>query len=120
MLSLFPHLFQYELLAPFLIRIILGVIFLHWAFREMKNSSAGSVKKLIAILEGVAGILLIIGLWTQGAALFVSLDLLVRTFERAQKKAFLTDGVNYYLVLLVMAVSLLVLGAGVWAFDIYL
>jgi len=117
MLSLFPHLFQYELVAPFLIRIILGVVFLHWSYRELKNSSSHSTKKLIGILEGVAGLLLVAGLWTQGVALFATLDLLVRTFERAQKKAFLTDGVNYYLILLVLAVSLLVLGAGIMAFD---
>lgn len=118
MLSLFPNLFQYELVAPFLIRITLGAIFLHWAYREMKNSTPGSSKKLIAILEAVAGVLLIIGLWTQGAALFLGLDLLVRLYGKLTKRSLLTDGVNYYLILLILSIALLVMHAGMWAFDL--
>lgn len=118
MLSLFPNLYQYELVAPFLLRIILGCVLLHWAFREMKTSASGSTKKLIGVVEGIAGVLLIIGLAAQGAALFACIDLLVRTFERLQKRALLTDGVNYYLILLVISISILVLGAGTFAFDL--
>jgi uncharacterized membrane protein YphA (DoxX/SURF4 family) len=75
-------------------------------------------QKAIGIIEGVAGILLVIGLWTQVAALVVFVDLVIRLVERIMKKAFLTDGVNYYLVLLVMAISLMVTGAGWIAFDL--
>ena len=117
MLSLFPSLYQYELVAPFLIRIVLGGVFLHWAYREMKTSSSGSTKKLLGIVEGIVGLLLIIGFWTQGAALLGLIDLFIRTFERMQKRAFLTDGVNYYLILLVLAISVLVWGAGIFGFD---
>ena len=73
---------------------------------------------VLGIIEGVAGILLVIGLWTQVAALVVFVDLVIRLVERIMKKAFLTDGVNYYLVLLVMAISLMVTGAGWIAFDL--
>ncbi len=118
MLSLFPSLYQYELVAPLLIRIVLGGVFLHWAYREMRTSSSGSTTKLVGIVEGIAGILLIVGFWTQGAALFALIDLIVRTFGRMQKRAFLTDGINYYLILLVLAISVLVLGAGLLAFDL--
>ena len=118
MLSLFSHLYQYDLFVPFLLRIVLGCVFLHWSYREIKTSESGSIKKLVGIFEGLAGALLIIGLWAQGAALFGCIDLLVRTFGRLHRRAFLTDGVNYYLILLVLALSLIVTGPGLFAKDI--
>jgi uncharacterized membrane protein YphA (DoxX/SURF4 family) len=118
MLSAFPTFLSYNQLSPFLIRLVLGFIFVFWAYRALRNVGAKMDQKAIGIIEGVAGILLVIGLWTQVAALVVFVDLVIRLVERIMKKAFLTDGVNYYLVLLVMAISLMVTGAGWIAFDL--
>ncbi|MFA6404596.1 MAG: hypothetical protein WCW03_01185 [Candidatus Paceibacterota bacterium] len=121
MLSIFPSLLTYEQLSPFLIRLSLGAVFLFWAYRSFRaNKSSNNVSlntKIIQIIEGLLGIMLIIGLWTQLAALIILIDLIVRLIDRIRGKAFLTDGVNYYLLLLIMAISLLVTGAGFFAFD---
>lgn len=117
MLSIFPDLLSYQMLAPFLIRLTLGTIFIYWTYKILR-SHPDTNKKIVAVVEGVAGILLIIGLWTQLAALVIAIDLIIRLYNKYQTKSLLTDGVNYYLVLLVLAVSLLFTGAGFVAFDL--
>ncbi len=118
MLSVFPSLLSWQLVAPLIMRLALGAIFIHWAYRSFKNKNASAQKKAIGIVEGISGILLVIGLWTQVAALIAIVYLLVGIYHKISKKAFLTDGVNYYLVLLVIAVSIIVSGAGLIAFDL--
>ena len=117
MLSIFPSLLSWEQISPTLLRIVLGVIFIFWAYKAYKREKSDPRQKALGIIEGVAGILLFIGLWTQLAALYAIIDLAVRLIERIRNKAFLTDGVNYYLILLVIAICLLVSGAGVFGFD---
>lgn len=118
MLTLFPSLLTWELLSPLLIRLVLGAVFIHWAYKTLRNSGSDVKQKSIAAIEGLVGILLVIGLYAQGAALVAAIDLLVRLVERITKKSFLNDGVNYYLILLVLAVSILVTGAGWYGFDL--
>ena len=117
MLSVFPSLLSWNQLAPLLTRLALGAVFVFWSYKAFKKPSKTSKDKTIAGIEGLAGILMILGLWTQIGALVAIIDLLVRLYERAKNKAFLTDGVNYYLLLLVMALGLMVTGAGMIAFD---
>ncbi|MDE1940495.1 MAG: hypothetical protein KGI66_00005 [Patescibacteria group bacterium] len=118
MLSAFPYLLSFERLGPTLIRLSLGAVFAFWAYRAVKEKSANNQSKALGILEGIAGLMLIAGFLTQIAALFAAIDLVVRLVGRARNRALLTDGVNYYLILLVMAISLLVTGAGFFAFDL--
>ena len=118
MLSLFPSLLSYQRLAPFILRVVLGVIFIYWEYRTFRNSSSTLNAKAVAIIEMIVGIFLVIGLWTQAAALVASIDLIIRLIERIQKRAFLNEGINYYLIMLAIAISLLVTGAGFVAFDL--
>ncbi len=117
MLSLFPALLSYQQLSPFLLRIILGAIFLFAAYRSLRGGSSND-KKVVAAIEALAALLLVIGLWTQAAAAIITIDLVARLIGRIREKAFLTDGVNYYLILLAIAISLLLTGPGWWAFDL--
>ena len=119
-LSLFPRLLDYGQVAPFIIRITLAAVLLHWSYRALKNAPASAGSKSAGLLEAAVGILLLIGLWTQAAALIAGVDLVIRLIGRVSNRAFLTDGVNYYLILLVLALSLIVTGAGWLAFDLHL
>ena len=118
MLSVFPSLLTWGQASPFIIRLTLGAVFIFWAYRSFRKQPSDAKAKLIGLIEGIAGILLVIGTWTQVAALVAIIDLLVRLVERVTKKAFLSDGVNYYLILLVLALSLMVTGAGFLARDL--
>jgi len=118
MLSIFPHLFTWSLVSPLLIRLTLGGVFLHWSYKGLKESKGKPKSKILGIVGGIAGILLVIGLYTQLAAIVAILILGFCTIKKMREGKFFTDGVNYYFLLLVMAVSLLFTGAGFWAFDL--
>ena len=110
-LSLFPHLFSYPFLAYFLLRISVA-----WIIISVALSRFRKVYKGLAILEGLAGLLILVGLYTQGALIAGIIFLIAEIFlDRAtlssnQKKL-------YYLTLIV-AFSLLFLGPGSFAFDL--
>ena len=118
MLSLFPSLLTYILFAPLFLRLILGVTLIYFSRQQLSIKAGTTYHKLAGLIEGLCGALLIIGLFTQGAALVVAIILGARLVQKIRAKAFLTDGINYYLVLFIIALSLLVTGAGAIAFDL--
>ncbi len=118
MLSLFPSLLAFQMFSPLIIRLTLGGILLYWSYKTIVKSRPQTNQKVVSLIEGISGTLLIIGLWTQVAALIVVIDFVVRLYFKFQKKLLFSDGVNYYFVLLVLAVSLLFSGAGFLAFDL--
>ena len=83
-----------------------------------KGTSSGSNAKGYGAVEILISIFLIIGLFTQLAALLNAIILVIKLGFKARDKAFLTDGINYYILLLVMAVSLIFTGPGFFAFDL--
>jgi uncharacterized membrane protein YphA (DoxX/SURF4 family) len=120
MLSIFPSLLSYEGLAPLIIRFILGITLLHFGYLKTidKGRSSGSNTRVYGVLEIATAVFLIIGLYTQLAALINIIILLIKTGNKIADNKFLTDGINYYLLLLAMALSLLFSGAGFLAFDL--
>ena len=119
MLSIFPFLLSYQELSPLLIRIVLGLTLAYFGYRKIKGrgQSSGSNSVLYGAVEILISIFLVIGLYTQLAAL-INAIILIKLAFKARNKQLLTDGVNYYILLLVMAISLMVTGAGWWAFDL--
>ncbi len=120
MLSIFPSLFSYQELSPFLIRLVLGITLAYFGYQKVmkRGQSSGSNSVLYGAVEILVSIFLIIGLYTQLAALINAIILIIKLAFKARNKQLLTDGVNYYILLLVMATSLMVTGAGWWAFDL--
>ena len=112
MFSIFPPLLTFSSIAPLLLRLTLGVVFVLWAYRKIK------INKYQAILEGIIGVLLVFGFITQLASLFATIILGIRLVKKIKEKAFLTDGVNYYLILFVISISLIFTGAGFLALDL--
>jgi len=115
MLSVFPHLLVYSFVTPFLIRLTLAAVFLH---SSSKNLKAQGYRKALGIVELIGSLLLIIGLFTQVVALVFGLILLFLIAKNIKHKAFLTDGVNYYLILFILCLTLLFTGAGYYAIDL--
>ncbi len=118
-LSIFPYLLSYQQLSPFLIRIVLGVTLAYFGYHKTlgNGQSSGSNSKIYGVLEIVVAVFLIIGLWTQLAAMLNAIILVIKLGFKAKEKKFLTDGVNYYILLLVMAISLIFTGPGFLAID---
>jgi len=68
-----------------------------------KGDSSGSNAKVYGAVEIIIALFLIIGLFTQLAALLNAVILVIKLAFKARNKALFTDGINYYVLLLTMA-----------------
>lgn len=118
--SLFPYLFTFDQAAPFILRIVLGVTLAYFGYRKIKKQgkSSGSNSLMYGAVEILIAIFLIIGLFTQLAAILNAVILLIKLAYKIRDRAFLTDGINYYVLLLTIAISVALLGPGWFAFDL--
>ena len=131
MLNTFPTLLDFGLLAPFLIRIVAGLIFIdlgifkltrerkQWTglFRTFLRAGAGLVN-VLALVEIVGGLLLIIGMFTQVSALALGLLTFVNLNLEFKNPAFVRRDFTFYVMLFAMTMSLLFTGAGFFAYDL--
>ncbi|MBX4181494.1 DoxX family membrane protein [Candidatus Parcubacteria bacterium] len=132
MLNLFPELLNYSLLGPFILRVLLGLIFIdlgvlkfkverpRWiaSFETLHLRPADLFVSIYGALQVIGGLLLILGLWTQLAALaFVIFSGAELYVEWSAREILKRDAV-FYLLVFVISLSLLLTGAGAYAFDI--
>ncbi|MBU1179041.1 DoxX family protein [Patescibacteria group bacterium] len=131
MLSLFPELFAYQNLAPFIIRLILALIFLGNGysklfktfnktmefFNSVKIKPAKFWTIFVGITELLSGILLAMGFLTQAAAVAIILIILAAIIKVKIKQGFL-GGYDFDLLILACALALLVLGPGAFSIDL--
>lgn len=132
MLNPFPDLLTYSLLAPFMLRLVAGLIFVNLgtlAFKKEKNRWLYSITalkipkpelvlKIISTLEIVGGIMLILGFYTQLAALILSVFTLAEIFVEHRDPTILKRNYVFYLMLFIISLSLLFSGAGAYAIDL--
>ena len=132
MLNPFPELLNYSLLAPFILRVLLGLIFIDLgalAFRSEKRlwtslfetlhlKPARLFVRLYGFLQIVGGLLLLIGLWTQVVALAFVIFTGAEFYLEWSEGAVLKRDLTFYLLLFGISLSLLLMGAGAYAFDI--
>ena len=102
MLSIWPNLFDFRIIAPLILRVALGLSFL-----SLSQPSWRSARGILGLL---ASGFILIGLGAQPAALVAALLL----FEDIWSKRHSRTAV---LPLMAIALSLLVLGPGLFAFD---
>lgn len=131
MLNPFPSLLILGILAPFIIRVSLGATLLYIAvehFRSKKDiaealsplmgRSSSFAWVLLCGIEIVTGMLLVVGAWTQIASLVVVLLVLKTFLIKASLRRLSPLSRSAYVLMLMMALSLLLSGAGGFAFDL--
>jgi len=120
MLSLFPSFLTYQLAGPLIIRLVLGTSLIYAGYQKIRDrgQSSGSNSRIYGWVEIVISVFLIIGLFTQLAALLNAIILVIKLAFKAKEGKLLSDGVNYYILLLAMCISLMLTGPGFWAFDL--
>lgn len=132
MLNPFPELLNYSLLAPFLLRVTLGLIFLdlgalkfrsekeRWmtSFNALGLRPADFFVPLYGLLQIIGGVMLLLGLWTQIAALAFAIFTFSELYVEWSGREFLKRDFTFYLLVFIISVSLLITGAGAYAFDI--
>ena len=116
-LSIFPELLTYGLLAPFLLRLIVGYLILCLGWTRYKKPY-----KWTTVLYAVFGVMLIIGLYTQIIAI-VSIILLkfdyYVDFYKDRKSTPVPKMVTFlYVMAILILLSLLFTGPGAYAFDL--
>src|SRR3989344_8354657 len=133
MLNLFPSLLI-PMLAPVVLRLVIGLIFIDLGilkFRAEKPRWISSFETLgirpadlfvpvYASLQIIGGILLILGLWTQAAALAFVIFTGIELYVEMSAREVLKRDMVFYLLLFVISLSLLLTGAGSFAIDIHL
>jgi uncharacterized membrane protein YphA (DoxX/SURF4 family) len=132
MLNIFPDALTYHQLAPLLLRVILGLLFVNLGYLELAKEAkrwertfevlrmapARFWSKALGIVEVLGGLLLIVGLYTQGAALVLALISLAEAYVEQRTPEVIKRGLVFYILLSVISVSLILTGAGFLAFDI--
>jgi len=134
MFSIFPQLFVYDQLAPLILRLAVGIIFVAHGYPKLfKNFGAtadffGSVGlkpakfwvAVVGISEFFGGILLLIGFLTQIAALLIAITMLVAMIyvNKIKFKKSLISGYELDLILFAAAFALIFLGPGAFAIDL--
>ena len=132
MLSIFPDLLTYNLLAPLILRVTLGLLFISLGYLELTREQnrwriifetirfkpAAFWTKLFGVIEIVGGALLVIGLFTQIAALLFALISLAECYIENRAPVVLKRNIVFYVLIFVIALSLLFTGAGFLAFDL--
>lgn len=132
--SLFPQLFDFQQIAPLILRVALGVIFIVHGYPKLFKNYSQTVSffdsvglkpgKFWAFVSGAVeffgGIFLVVGLFTQLAALLISVNMAVALFwvKIHKSHAKFSGGYEFDLLLLAAAIALLFLGAGALALDL--
>lgn len=132
MLNPFPELLTYSLMGPFILRVVLGLIFLdlgllkfrsekqRWiaSFQAMHLGPADILVSIYATLEVVGALMLGFGLYTQIAALAFIIFTALEFYIEYKDAYILKRNIVFYLLVLAISASLLLTGAGTFAFDI--
>ena len=118
-LTFFPFLVTYTQIAPFIIRVVLGLTLAYFAFRKIQGcgQSSGSNSLMYGIIEMIIALFLVIGLFTQVAATLNAVILVIKLGVKGSERKLLSDGVKYSILLLSMAVALMFMTPGLWAID---
>lgn len=132
MLNIFPDLLTYGLLGPAILRLVLGIIFINlgylhltkekerWNkfFEIIKLKPAELIGRVYALIEIAGGILLVIGLYTQVAALIFAVLSLIEIIVEYREPIILKRNIVFFILIFAISVSLLLTGAGRPAFDL--
>lgn len=125
MLNPFPELLAFGLLAPFIIRICLGVMFIrHGYFKLFKNhdepasKTAKNLTITIGSIEVIGGITLLLGFLTQISALILATLVFVVTIFKKRSGETTRRDLGFAAFVFLILISLLFSGAGFFAFDI--
>lgn len=126
-LSIFPVLFDFQMIAALVLRLVLGYAIIILVWKEKAGATHFSLESLhgftkLQICEMIVALFVIVGLFTQVAAMLALVVIVMRWNGHKRSDApgtpVTTHETLLYIVLTAIALSLLVLGAGFLAFDL--
>lgn len=132
MLNTFPELLNYSLLAPTLLRLILAFVLITVGIDTITKKRSLFASYFISrefplanllpwkfgISEIILGLFFFFGFFTQVASLIAIYILLSLFFIENRAEKILPHNSTFYLIMIVIAISLLFSGAGAFAVDL--
>jgi len=132
MLNPFPELLTYSLLAPFILRITIGFLLVNLGYLKLSKEKsrweatfeAFQVKqkvvatKILGFIEVIGGLSLIAGFYTQVAAIAFVILSGIEVFIEYREETLLKRDIVFYVLMFMIALSLVFSGAGFFAVDI--
>lgn len=135
MLNIFPDLLFLQLLAPFMLRVAIGVMLFWIGYSYIFKDRVVVVSQISSkwpkfgpfavwfggIFDMITGIFLIVGFLTQAAAIagiLIAMDALFAKWFYKDLDKVIKYSRMFYVLLLVISISLLFTGAGAFAFDL--
>jgi len=132
MLNAFPDLLSFGFFSPFILRVVLGLIFVNLGYLKMSKEKqdwenffkltifrpAGLWIRIFAILEILGGLMLLVGIYTQIISLFFVIISLAEMRIEKNEPSLLKRNFVFYLLLFSISLSLLFSGAGIFALDL--
>lgn len=129
--SLFPDLFTYSFFVPLLLRLALGFVFINLGYLKLVKEKNGWLMlmrflkipqakfwlMLFGALEIIGGLMMVIGLYVQGIALFFIIIGLISFAVESKEESLLRRDLVFYFLMLIISICVLILGAGTMAFD---
>ncbi len=130
--NLFPELFSYSFLAPLILRVVVGFIFLNLGFLKLGKEKKGWISSLsilgikpagffttiLGLVEIIGAFLLIGGAYTQLVALVLAVISTCELLIEYEEESILKRDMVFYLLLAAICASLILSGAGLYAVDI--
>jgi len=130
--NIFPDLFSFSLIAPLILRVVLGFIFLNLGYLKLGKEKNGWINSLnvlgikpaaffvvvLGIIEVLGGLLLLAGAYTQLAALILAVVSISELLIEYKEESILRRDMAFYLLLSIICISLILTGAGLYAIDI--
>lgn len=123
----------FGILAPFILRVTVGIYFFHTGYNRLQSGELDSVANTVSqrlgtlarpiivfstLIEISVGLLLIAGLFTQIAALIGIVCVLRTLWFTSKYPAFKKHEKVFYFMVLAILFSLLLIGAGAFAVDL--
>lgn len=132
MLNTFPNLLTFSLIAPLILRVALGLIFINLGYLELTSEKKRWVAFLetvhikpsaffvilIGLIEIIGGVFLIAGFFTQMTALVFSIITFGEFYAEYREETLLKRDLIFYFLIFVISLSLLFSGAGIFALDL--
>lgn len=131
MFNPFPELLDLAYLAPFILRLGFGLVLfitsfhqlldrhdeLSARFKEVWPKNGTNILWIASVVEIVVGLSFIAGFYTQIAALVgIIFSITAITYKKYRQAT--TRDLVFYILMLVISLSLIVTGAGIFAFDL--
>lgn len=132
MLNTFPTLLSFGFLAPTILRITAGLIFFYFGWLKLTKNKREKINFfetiklkpailwlwIIALVEIVVGTMIIVGFLTQIASIIASVIMFASIVIKIKKPSTLPNTLDFYILFFVVFLSLILTGAGLFAFDL--